>query len=142
MPSKQELNGEQARVSRRGAAWIAENLLDRIMFGIRSNGTIKDLIVRLKEDGQVFPLEWFKSFRVKLWLADNAAITCGVGKVKDIKRKFFYFSLVPSSDCDQAVWDALEEKDVIHIELVVGEEHMLFALCDEKLRLFLRQEMH
>jgi hypothetical protein len=141
MHSEKDLLDEQARVPQRGAAWIAENLLDRLMFGIRSNGTIKELTVRLKEDGRVFPLEWFRGFRVNLWLADDAAITCSVGKVKGIKRKFFYFSLVPSSDCDQAVWGALEEKDIIRIELVAGEEHLLFV-WHEDLQLFLRQEVN
>ena len=141
MHSEEDLREEQARVSQRGAGWIAENLLDRIMFEIRSGGTIKELTVRLKKDGEDFPLEWFKGFRVNLWLTSNAAIACDVGKVKDIKRKWYFLTLAPSSDHDRELWDDVEAENVSRIELVAGEEHLLFVWCED-LRLFLRQEMH
>lgn len=141
MHSEEDLREEQARVSQKGAAWIAENLTDRLMFGIRSGRAIKELTVRLKVDGEVFPLEWFKGFRVNLWLVNGTAIVCDVGEAKDINRKFFDLILTPNPDFPHEGWDTLEESDITRIELVAGEER-LFFVWREDLRLFLRQEVH
>jgi len=141
MPSKQELDGEQARVSRRGAAWIAENLRDTIIFFIRSGGAVKELIVRLKQDGEEFPFEWFRDLRVTLWQRDGTAIVCDIREVQHIKRKWFFLILSPNPVHGENIWTALQQEDTSRIELVADEEHLLFV-WQEDLRFYKRQEVH
>lgn len=141
MACKQDLDRAQARVSTGGATWIALNLRDTVMFWIRSGGRVKELVVYPKQDRKEFPLEWFRAFHVILWLTDGTAIACDVNAVTEIKRRWFFLGLKPSSDRDQELWTALGEANVSRIELVANEEHLLFV-WQEDLRLFKRQEVH
>jgi hypothetical protein len=137
-----DLLKEQETLSKKGGAWIAGRLIDRLMFSIRTGGTIKELTVRLERDGEIFPLEWFRDFLVTLWLTDGTAIVCNVGEVKEIKRKWFFIKLTPQSICGQeGAWNNLEETRVKRIELSTGGERHLFV-WENALRLFTRQEVH
>lgn len=134
------LEEEQARVPQEGegAAWIFENLRNSIMFWIRRGGMVKELIVRPKQDGEEFPLEWFYEFRVTLWLRDDTEIVCDVIEVRHIKRKWFFLVLSPNPVHEEDLWTALQEEDVSRIELQAGEEHLVFA-WKKDLRLFKRE---
>ncbi len=133
---------DQSQNPKGGAQWIADRLVDRLMFGIRSNGRIKEITLRLQKDGENFPMRWFRDFAVTLWLADGTTIACEVNEAKNIKRKWFFLLLTPSADYDDlSFWDDLEEDDVLRIELATGEERLLFV-WHEDLRLFMCEEVH
>jgi len=134
----------QKNLSQNRAGWIAGKLIDRLMFSVRTGGAIKELTVRLKRDGEIFPLEWFRGFLVTLWLTDGTTIVCNVDKVKEIKRKWFFLGLTPIPKNEEKLWTGLKEEAVNRIDLAAkGEgECLRFVLCDEKLRIFLRQEVH
>ncbi len=134
----------QKTLPQKRAEWIGGKLIDRLMFSVRTGGAIKELIVRLERDGEIFPLDWFEGFLVTLWLADGTTIVCNVDKVKEIKRKWFFLGLTPSPGHEEKLWTDLREEAVNCIDIAAeGErERLHFVLCDEKLRIFLRQEVH
>lgn len=132
---------DQDLTPKRGVHWIAENLVNRIMFAIRSNGLIKEITLRLQKDGENFPMKWFKDFSVTLWLANGTAVVCEVNETKNIKRKWFFLLLTPNADCDLSLWDNLEGEDVLRIELSTNEEKLLFVWRQD-IRLFVREEVH
>lgn len=139
VPSR-DLFAAQAELSQEGAALIASNLDERLSVMLRTDGR-RQIVLRLKETFGVFPLEWFRGFRVTILLAQlpgaNEAeaeeIAYSISEVEYVKGKRLYFlTLAPISEGDRTLSEGeiagnTVPANIARVELTAGEVELAYT---------------
>jgi len=150
MEPSSDLLAAQARLSQEGAALIASYLDERLSVMLRADGR-RQIVLRFKETFRGFSIEWFRGFRVTVFLTqhpdanESQEIVYAVEEVERAKgQELYYLTLTPISEGDrvlsgEAITGDTVPTNIAYVELTAGEVELTY-LCHKPSGLFVLEQ--